>query len=174
MTLNEQIALVARETGWALEYIRELPMSQLNTLAAEILHQRNLEHYRQAYNSALIVCTLASSKSHHYSPEEIIGELPERRVMTENNLAKPARIDRITLADGKEYELAPVTAKIYAELEDKFGKSTDELFDGKIRFKVYKSLIYLRLHKKYPEFTEEQVGELLTTDAILQSKQVEM
>lgn len=173
MTLNEQITLVARETGWALEYIREIPITQLNSLVSEILYQRSLEDYRHAYNSALIVCTLASNKTHIYNPEEIIGELPERRVMNENNLAKPTRIDKIILADGKEYELAPINANIYAELEDKFGKSTDELFDGKIRFKVYKALIYLRLHRKYPELTEEQVGDLLTTEAILKSKDIE-
>jgi len=170
MILNEQIALIARETGWSLEYIRELPLAQLNSLTAEILYQKAIENYRQAYNSALIVCTLASSKSHHYSPEEIIGEMPERSSMSNNDLAKSPKIDKIILADEKEYELTPITANIYAELEDKFGKSTDELFDGKIRFKVYRALIYLRLHKKYPELTEEQVGELLTTDALLKSK----
>lgn len=170
MRLNEQIALIVRETGWSLEYIRDQPLSTLNALTSEILFQRSVERYHDRYSAAMIVATLASGKNQTYRAEDIIGEAPERRVMKENELAKEKRPDTILLADGKEYELTPVTANTLAYLEDKFGKTTDELFDGKVRFKVYISLIYARLHRKYPDLTEEQVGELLTTDVIAKSK----
>lgn len=170
MRLNEQIALIARETGWSLEYIREQPFPQLNALTAEILHQRAITDYMSAYNAALIVCTLASGKSHTYRPEEIIGQPPERRVMSENNLAKPVDLARIELTDGKEYDLAPLTANIMADLEDKFDKSIDELFSGRVRMKVFRALVYARLHPKYPDLTEEQLGDLLTAAVLIKAK----
>lgn len=170
MTINEQIVLIARETGWSLDYIRALSFFQFSALVAELLYQRSLESYEGAYNAALIICTLASDKRHHYRPEEVIGSAPERRVMTGNNLAKPAKLDKMVLADGKEYELAPLTANIMADLEDKFEKSIDELFSGAIRMKVFRALVYERLRAKYPELTEEQVGDLLTADVIIASR----
>lgn len=170
MNLNEQIALVARETGWPLEYIRGLPFLQLNVLTVEILNQKDREDYNRLYGAALVVCTLASGKHHTYKPEEIIGEPPKRRVMARNTLAKTVKIDKIVLADGKEYELATLTANIMAGLEDKFDKSIDELFSGSIRMKVFRALVFARLQPKYPELTEEQVGDLLTDQVIINAK----
>ena len=167
MRLNEEIALVASKTGWPLEYIRALPLYQLNNLTAELIYQEQLSRYQEAYNSALIVCTLASDKSHHYKPEEIIGHVPERRVMESNDLAKPPKIDTITLANGQEYKLAPLTANIMADLEDKFDKSIDELFGKSLRMKVFRALVYARLKPNYPDMTEEQVGDLLTDDVMV-------
>lgn len=170
MNLNEQIALIARETGWTLEYIRSQPFMQLNALTAEILNQQDIENYNRLYSAALIVCTLASGKSHTYKPVEIIGERPERRVMAQNNLAKPAKLGKITLADGKEYELATLDANIMADLEDKFDKTIDELFSGPVRMKVFRALIYARLHPNFPDMTEEQIGALLTDQVIINMK----
>lgn len=166
MTLNEQIALIVRETGWTLEYIRTLSFIQFRALIAEIFHQRNVEDYWRAHNAAMIICTLTSSKSHHYRPEEIIGRPPERRVMETNNLAKPAKLDKITLADGKEYKLVPLTIRIMSDLEEKFDKSLDEIFGPHMRMKYIWAMIYERLRPNYPELTEEQLGDLLTAEII--------
>ena len=167
MRLNEQITLIARETGWSHEYIPAHYYCHLLTICGEIIYQRESEDYQRLYGSAIIVCTLASSKTHHYRPEEIIGHRPERRVMESNNLAKPIRLDNITLADGKEYKLAPLTANIMAALEDQFDKSIDELFGAKLRMKVFRALVFARIKPNYPDMTEEQVGDLMTDDVII-------
>lgn len=165
MRLNEQITLIARETGWSLEYIRGLSFWHFISLVEEILHQRDLERYSRAYNSATIVCTLASSRSHRYSPEELIGRPPERRVMKENNLGKSATVDKLKLADGNEYSLEPLCVNMLVELEEEFGKPFDELLKS-LSMKMLRSLVFYRLRGNYPALTKEEVGRLLTVEVL--------
>lgn len=158
--MNETITLVARETGWTLEYIRGLPVSLLRALADEIVYQRAVESYQRAYNSALIVCTLASTKSRHYRPSEIIGDPPERSSMT-TKLAKDPKPEKIELS-GVEYDLVPLTANMMAEVEDRFDKAWEEIIAPPIRKRPLIFVTYLRLKPNYPELTEEQVGDLIS------------
>jgi hypothetical protein len=70
-------------------------------------------------------------------------------------------VTRITLADGKEYEIAPLDLNMLIEIEAKFGGSPfDKLKDGKLSTARY--IFYLRLRDKNPAITEEQVGKLVT------------
>jgi len=165
--LNETIALIARETGWTLEYIRSQPVSYIQSLIKEITFQKSSETYQAAYNSAMIVCALINSKSHHYKPEDIIGHPPERRVMENPKLGQPPKVDSITLADGKEYQLAPLNVNMLADIEDMFDKSIDELVSGSIRMKVMRAILFARLKPTCPDMTEEQLGELMTENVLI-------
>lgn len=168
MKLNETIAVVARETGWALEYIRSQPVTYIQTLLNEILFQKSIETYQAAYNSAMIVCVLINDKHKHYKPEDIIGERPERRTMAEDSkLAQPPKFDTIILADSKEYQLVPLNLNMMADIEDTFDKSIDELFSGSVRMKVMRAILFARLKPACPDMTEEQLGELITDDVLI-------
>lgn len=76
--VNELVAFLARETGWTLEYIRAIPLSQLNALVEELRYQKAMDEYKAAYNAALIVATLASTSKRKVKPQDIIGPPPER------------------------------------------------------------------------------------------------
>jgi len=68
--------------------------------------------------------------------------------------------NKITLSNGQEYELKPINMNILAEVEDKFDTPLTDLFGcGKI--KPFRFLLHLQLKDKYPEMTEEQLGELV-------------
>jgi len=167
--LDAAITLLVRETGWTLEYIREQPVSHIQALLTELDYLRAAEAYQGAYNSALIVCSLISSRERHYKPEEIIGERPERRTM-EDTLAKVPDMDSITLADGNTYKLASVNLNILTEVEDRFDKSIEELFSGTVRVGVYKAFLFARIRRNYPDMTEDQLGELITDDVLVNLK----
>ncbi|OGO01400.1 MAG: hypothetical protein A2Y59_06710 [Chloroflexi bacterium RBG_13_52_14] len=162
--MNELVALIARETGWSLEYIRNLPVSHLYALADEITYQLSKERYKRAYNAALIVCTLASTTMRHYQPSEVIGEPPQRRIMTKTKLAKEPKIAKVRLADGREYILKPLTARMMAEIEERFDKAWEELTRAPMRKRILIAILFLRLKDNYPELTEEQLGNLITED----------
>jgi hypothetical protein len=169
--INEAIALIARETGWSLEYIRSQPISYIQALLNEINFQKSLDVYQQAYNSAMIVCALVNDKTKHYKPEDIIGEHPERRAMTnESTLAQSPKFGSITLGDGKEYQLAPLNVNMMAGIEEKFDKSMSELFSGSVRMKVLRALLFARLQAGCPDMTEEKLGELITDDVLVAMK----
>lgn len=76
------------------------------------------------------------------------------------NLAQSPKIDKAKLADGKEYDLAPVNINILADLEDKFDMSFGDLM-GSGRIKPLRYLVYLRLKPNYPDLTEDEVGKLI-------------
>lgn len=163
--MNELIALIVRETGWTLEYIRSQPVSYLLALAHEIKYQRAVESYERAYNAALIICTLASTGTRHYRPVEIIGEPPQREEnVTKAKLVREPKVEKVKLADGKEYTLKPLSANMMAEVEERFDKAWEELTKGTIRKRVLIMILWLRLKGNYPELTEEQVGDLITED----------
>lgn len=166
MKLNEAISLIARETGWTLEYIRSLPVRYFQVLVYEFTFEKSLETYRDAYNAAMVVCALINSKSHHYKVEDIIGYPPERRDMTDK-IGQPPKLDVITLSDGKEYQLAPLNINMLVDMEDKFGKAMDELFTPPIHAKVLRAMLFARVKPSMPTLTEEQLGELITDVVLL-------
>ena len=75
------------------------------------------------------------------------------------NLAQTPEINKIKLADGKEYELIPVDINVMADLEAKFDDTPFLELLSSGRAKPLRHLIYLRLKPNYPELTEEQVGK---------------
>lgn len=169
--LNELIVSIARATGWSLEYIRNQPFAYMQTLLREIVYQKSLESYQAAYNTAMIVCTLINTEDKHFTPEDIIGERPERRTMVEEvKLAQPPKLNSIVLADGKEYQLAPLNANMIADIEDKFDKCFEELFSGRVRMKVLRALLFARIKKTCPDMTEEQLGDLITDNVLIHMK----
>jgi hypothetical protein len=168
MISDAAITLLIRETGWTLEYIRGQPVSYLQSLLNEISYQKSLESYKETYNSAMVVCAFVNSKERHYKPEDIIGNAPERRTM-EDILTKPPKMETITLADGKEYKLSPINLNILSEVEDKFNKCIEDLFSSPIRKNVLRALLYARIKRNH-DITEEQLGELMTDDVLLNMK----
>ncbi len=162
--VNELIAFVASKTGWYLEYIRSLSIGQFNALVNEFTYQARVEQYGRLYGSALIVCVLANSKHRQYKPKDIIGEPPERERRHMENLGATPEIKRIKLADGKEYEVGAITLNILCDLEDQYKEPFGKIFDGRI--KPLRTLIFRLLKVKYPELTEERLGELVPIDTL--------
>ena len=92
----------------------------------------------------------------------------EGRDTVTKNLALAPKMDKIKLNDGNEYELTPINLNIMAELEEKFDKPLDQLYE-KSGMRFVRFLLYLRLKNKYPEFdSEEKVGALVTPDILVQ------
>ena len=161
---NEAIVFVVRETGWSLEYIRNLPILELYALVDELSYQKAIDEYRQQCCFAALKVTLINlwSKS-RVSVSELVGEVPKRKEhrMVGKILAEGTKPQKLTLADGQEYELAPMTLNILIQVEDKFDKSYFDLVNSR-RMNHIRHIVYLRLKGKYPELTEEKVGELVT------------
>ena len=164
---NGTFASLVRETGWSLEYIRGQPVSLLSSLCAELLYQKALEDYRQDCRVASLMSTMANLwGKKRVSVEEIVGMPPERRMMTpENSLAKGTTLQKIKLADGQEYELAPVTLNILVAIEDEFKLPLSEvLASGKVA--PIRFMLYLQLKGKYSELTLEKVGDLVNMEIL--------
>ncbi len=164
---NEAISFLVRETGWNLQYIRSLPITELYALVDELSYQKAVEDYRQECRFAALMATQINLWSkRRITVSELVGQPPERRNMAEDKLlAKGTKIQTIILADGKEYELAPMTLNVMASVEDKFDKSYFDLVNSR-RMNHIRYIVYLRLKGKYPELTEEKVGELVTVDVL--------
>ena len=159
MNLTESITLIARETGWTLEYIGEMPVNQFQVLLNEVVYQKDCETYQDAYNAAMIVCALINSKERHYTPENIIGERPERGEMTETN-----ELESITMPDGKVYKLWPLTVNMMVAVQGKFGKTEIGEMTTAPNFEVLRMMYYLRAQKCHPEVTLEEAGEMALTE----------
>jgi len=159
---DELIAFVIRETGWSLEYTRNLPLYYLHALVEEFRYIREQEAYERAHNAALIVCTLASSQTRRYKPCDIIGEPPKRSCMTTKKLTREPKIYYLKLLDGKEYELPVLNVNVLADLEEAFQQGLEgisELFQTR-QFSALRKAIYVLLHRKY-DLTEDKIGELI-------------
>ncbi len=162
---NESIAFLVRETGWTLDYIRSLPITELYALVDELSYQKAIDEYRQNCRSASIMATMINlwSKS-QITVNELVGQEPERRTMVSDKL-KGSEHQIITLADGKEYELTPMTLNVMVAVEEKFDKSYFDLVNSR-RLSHIRYIVYLRLKDKYPELTEGKVGELVTVTVL--------
>ena len=91
MRHSEELAFLARETGWTLEYIGESPIEKYFALLAELSFQKAQDDYRSAHNSALIVSALVSTKQHRVMPTDIIGSPPGRATNKEEDIWLLAR-----------------------------------------------------------------------------------
>lgn len=62
----------------------------------------------------------------------------------------------ITLADGQEHELAPLTLNMLCEVEEHFGKGLEEMFKPPISLKIIRYILAKRLGME-----EEETGALV-------------
>lgn len=160
---DELITLIARETGWSLEYIRDQPLTHLYALVAELQNQRGMEAYERAHNAALIVCALVSSRTRRFKPHDIIGEMPTRRDMSQKKLVKKPKVYTVMLGDGKEYKLPTLTLNVMADLEEEFDLGLEEI-STMLQTRQASSLrraLYVLLHRGYSDITKDEVGELV-------------
>ncbi len=151
--MREGIAFLARETGWSLEYIGGLSWRRFNELVGEIAYQKAVDDYKLAYGFASILALLATvnSKNRRFRAEDFVGkipELPERSVIVE--------LKKITLADGKEYDLPPLTLNMMCKAEEHFGKTYEELMKPSPSMAMVRYVLSLRL-----KMTEEEAGNLV-------------
>lgn len=163
--INELIALIIRETGWPLEYVRSQPLWDLRALAEEFEYSRSVESYEHAHNAALIVCTLASSRTRRYNPQDIIGEPPKRRDMAKKKvmLSKQRASCPVTLLDGKEYKLPCLNLNVMADLEEEFDLGLEEisnLLQTRQSSALRRTLLTM-LHPDYPDITKRDIGRLV-------------
>ena len=91
--------------------------------------------------------------------------------MVKSTLAKKSTPMIITLSDGKEYTMKPVTLNLLVELEDKFDQPASALLISG-RIKPIRYLLYLRLKDAYHDLTEESIGELVDDKVMLHLKDV--
>jgi len=87
------------------------------------------------------------------------------------NLAKIPDIAKMVLADGKEYELAPVDLNMLVKVEDEFNCPFVEALSGN-RIKPIRFFLYLRLKENYPELTLETVGKLANATVLENTTQI--
>jgi len=69
---------------------------------------------------------------------------------------------------GKDYELPLFNLNTMCLIEDAFNTSVETLaksFDTK-RANTIRKIVYVLLQKKYPELTEESIGEMITMSNI--------
>ena len=78
------VAFIIRETGWTLEYVRNLPLEDLFLLANEFTELKKGEDYQQAYNFASMIATMVNLWSkNRIKPEDIVGYPPEHNKIKE-------------------------------------------------------------------------------------------
>jgi len=157
------IALVVRETGWSLEYIREQPLHHLYALVEEIRYLQAIEEYNHSHDAALIVCALVSTRTKRYKPRDIIGGPPERRDMTTKKLTNVPTVHKLVLLDEKEYELPIMNLNLMADLEEEFGVGLEEVSNllQTRQMSTLRRTLYVMLRKKTPDMTKESIGDLV-------------
>jgi hypothetical protein len=90
----ELIAFLVRETGWTLEYIKDLPLADLSRLAEELAYQKQLDDYRMQASFASVIVTMINLWSKDKRKVgDLVGQPPKRRNQTkkENDIWKLAQ-----------------------------------------------------------------------------------
>jgi len=170
--LDEIITLVVRETGWSLEYVQQMPFAILCKLVEELDYQKKLDDYKTASYFAMVIATYlnAHTKDRKFKIKDFIGDPPQRRKEGGISLAHKTGATIVKLGDGQEYEFVPLNANMMAEVEEHFDMSFDKMFGGdQRRTKYTRYLLWTILKAKYPDITEEQVGEILTAKVIAEA-----
>lgn len=81
-------------------------------------------------------------------------------------LGKKPILDKLTLADEKEYVLKPMTVNKYIEVEEKFDQPIAKLvLEGRLETILF--ILHLRLRDNYPDLTLEQLGELIDDNVLV-------
>jgi len=77
---NELIVFVIRETGWSLEYVRDLSITQLYAFAAELAYQKQMDEYHMATNFGMMIATWANAKGRRkFNVQDFVGNPPQRQ-----------------------------------------------------------------------------------------------
>jgi len=158
MRTKEMTAMVARHTGWSLEYIGLLSFRRLKQLVADFEYQRAVELYRIEFRIGQLLAMTASGKNRTYKAQDFVGEMPKR---TEVAMGKSKEPFEVVLGDGNSYHLAMLDANIMEQLEEEFNQGWEQLMTN-VRIKTLKSLLYYLLNPTYPNLTKNDVGKLLT------------
>jgi len=168
MWASELIGYLARTTGWSLEYIGQLPARTAMGLYSEIRYQRAVEEYRMASYFAMCICTWANAVSkRHHRTSDFIGREPREPKHKGVTIMAKQTVFKLTLSDGSEYEVGPLTATAMDEVETKFNKAFVELFGGdNVRVGVITYTLWCVLKRNYPDLTEEDFGQRLTAKVI--------
>jgi len=82
---NELIVFVIRETGWSLEYVRQIPYAQIVTLVNELIYQKDADNYNRNYPLGILAAILTSDKTRRRRPEDFIGRKPQRQIKKGGN-----------------------------------------------------------------------------------------
>ncbi len=90
MNYDELVVFIIRETGWPLEYIREMDAADINLLVSELSYQKKVDDYNRNYSIATIAAILTSDKNHKRRPEDFIGMPPERGNDDQENTSSEA------------------------------------------------------------------------------------
>ena len=161
MRASSLVAQVAGYTGWTLEYIGNLPYGKLVFLYNEICYQRQAELYRLELLLGQLIAMWVKDK---YTPQQIAGNRPKpQEVMV--NMAKKAEPQVVVLGGGKEYTLPIIDANIMEAVEEALNMEWAAAFKD-LRAKHLKVIIHQMLRLQNPNLTLDEVGALLTVDAI--------
>tara|TARA_Y100000310_G_scaffold341286_1_gene439974 strand:+ start:13 stop:348 length:336 start_codon:yes stop_codon:yes gene_type:complete len=83
------------------------------------------------------------------------------------SLATGRKKQRITLNDGKEYELEHLNLNLMIKIEDHFDQPMGELFE-KPRVTHTRFVLWMRLKDQYPEIdSPEKLGEMVEMEQLL-------
>jgi len=164
MFIAEAKVLIARQTGWTLDYIGQLDRETAYNLVAVIQRQRAAEHYELARLFGMCMATYANSVSkRRFHIHDFVGHGPKELKGVTALTQKQQQPFTIVLGDGNRYELGPLNMNIMEAVETKFDKPWTELFAAKaIRVGHIKFALWCMIKRKYPEVTEDMAGELLT------------
>jgi len=163
LPLSELAGFVVSQTGWTLDYVGSLPLSQLKALGYELYYQKALRDYEASAHTIslqLAMARLAGDK-HNRNVKDVLGEPP--RHIEQRGLFVAERT--IVLGNGKSYLVRRINLNMMAAVEEKFGDSFGKLIEGN-RMTVIRHLLYLMLHEDNADLTEERVGQLVTIDII--------
>lgn len=161
MRASSLVALVAGYTGWTLEYIGELSYAKLRCLYNEITYQRLQEQRQADLMIAQLIAMWASGKA---TPEQLVGKEPTKPQEV-TNMTRTLAPQTVVLGDGKEYVLPVINANIMELIEDDLDQDWAGIWEN-LRAKQLKVIVRHLLRCQNPNITLDEVGELLTTDAI--------
>jgi hypothetical protein len=160
------VGFLIAETHWTLDYIGQLPISQLRWVISELRYQKAVRDYEQAsLNVALqlTVIHMAGDKRRR-NIKDVLGEPPQRKDYVEGEY-RYMGAKTITLSNGQAYAMRPLNLNMMAALEEKFGEPFGKLLTSQ-RMAVIRHLLFLMLHEDNSNLTEERVGQLVTVEII--------
>ena len=167
MRLGYLVAMVARETGWTLDYIGRLPIKVFLPLANQIYSQKQADIYRVEYRIGQVICALVNTRQHMHKPEDFIGERPKILEVTKLMTTKKGEPEKfpVVLADGNTYNFPMLDTNMMGAVEEEFDKGWTELFSNPRR-KFIIAVVYQMLKEDYPDLTVHKVGKLLNAKVV--------
>lgn len=69
---------LAKETGWSMEYILDMPMSRVNIIASNLMYEKQVEIWHENVRTASIVDAIAKSNGGKYDGFDKLKHPPKR------------------------------------------------------------------------------------------------